>query len=261
MNLTAVQEDALIEVINIGFGRAAASLSKLTGQRVQLEVPQIAMCPIDELSDRLRPMIANEVASVHQIFSGAVAGDALLVIDQQSAAILKELLTNEPALPLDIDASAREVLTEIGNILLNACLGTFGNLLHVQVSFSVPHLTLESLEGVVGSITVNREGLRYALIVHAALPAEEQQPDRLSGHRAECRLDRAADPRRSNNGNAIRGSHAERTVRRRLTPAGCARPLVLRADPRGNIRDRPRVPRDRLEPVDGRSTRIAPPRA
>jgi len=167
MNLTAVQEDALTEVINIGFGRAAASLSKLTGQRVQLEVPHIAMCPLDELSDRLRPMISNEVASVHQIFSGAVSGDALLVIDQQSAGILKELLTNEPAMPLDIDVSAREVLTEIGNILLNACLGTFGNLLHVQVSFSVPHLTLEKLEGVVGSITVNREGLRYALIVHA----------------------------------------------------------------------------------------------
>ena len=51
MNLTALQEDALTEVINIGFGRAAASLSKLTGQRVQLEVPQIAMCPLDELSD------------------------------------------------------------------------------------------------------------------------------------------------------------------------------------------------------------------
>ena len=46
--------------------------------------------------------------------------------------------------------------------------GTFGNLLHVQVSFSVPHLTLETLEGVVSSITVNREGLRYAMIVHAA---------------------------------------------------------------------------------------------
>ena len=41
-------------------------------------------------------------------------------------------------------------MTEIGNILLNACLGTFGNLLKVQVSFSVPHLTLETLESVVG---------------------------------------------------------------------------------------------------------------
>jgi chemotaxis protein CheC len=168
VELTLSQEDALVEVLNIGFGRAAASLSKLTGQRVELEVPQITMCPVAELSDTLRPMIKSDVASVHQIFSGSVVGDALLVIDRQSAAILKELLTNEPALPLEIDASAREVLTEIGNILLNACLGTFGNLLRVQVSFSVPHLALETLEGVVSSIVVNREGLRYALIVHSA---------------------------------------------------------------------------------------------
>jgi len=166
--LTAGQKDALVELLNIAFGRAGASLSKLTGHRVQLEVPQVTMCPMEELSDRLRPMIANEVASVHQIFSGAVVGDAFMILDGQSAAILKELLTNEPALPLEIDASAREVVTEVGNILLNACLGTFGNVLKVQVSFSVPHLTLESLEGVVGSVAVGHEGLRYALIVHAA---------------------------------------------------------------------------------------------
>ena len=168
MDLTTLQQDALIELINIGFGRAAAALSKLTGHRVQLEVPQVTMCPIEEMADRLRPMLGNELATVHQIFSGPVEGDALLVLDQHSAAILKELLTNEPALPLEIDRSAREVVTEIGNILLNACLGTFGNLLKVQVSFSVPHLTLETLGSVVESIAVDREGLRYALIVHSS---------------------------------------------------------------------------------------------
>ena len=168
MNFTTVQQDALIEIINIGFGRAAAALSKLTGHRVELEVPQVTMCPIGEMAARLRPMLSNDLATVHQIFSGPVDGDALLVLDQNSAAILKELLTNEPALPLEIDRSAREVITEIGNILLNACLGTFGNLLKVQVTFSVPHLTLENLESVVGSIAVDRQGLRYALIVHSS---------------------------------------------------------------------------------------------
>jgi len=168
VNLTPVQQDALVELINIGFGRAAGSLSKLTGHRVQLEVPNITMCPIDEMADRLRPMLENEVATVHQIFSGPVNGDALLVLDQHSAAILKELMTSEPALPLEIDRSAREVLTEIGNIVLNACLGTFGNLLKVQVSFSVPHLTLDTLESVVGSISVDRQGVRYALIIHSS---------------------------------------------------------------------------------------------
>jgi chemotaxis protein CheC len=168
MDLSATQQDALAELINIGFGRAAAALSKLTGHRVQLEVPHVTMCPIHEMADRLRPLVANEIATVHQIFSGPVAGDALLVLDQHSAAILKELLTSEPALPLEIDRSAREVITEIGNILLNACLGTFGNLLKLRVSFSVPHLTLDTLEHVVGSIAVERQGLRYALIVHSS---------------------------------------------------------------------------------------------
>jgi chemotaxis protein CheC len=168
VTLTTAQQDALVELINIGFGRAAAALSKLTGHRVQLEVPHVVMCPIDEMSDRLRPMLAHDIATVHQIFSGPVNGDALLVLDQNSAAILKELLTDEPALPLEIDRSAREVVTEIGNIVLNACLGTFGNLLKVQVSFSVPHLTLDTLESVVGSVAIDRQGLRYALIIHSS---------------------------------------------------------------------------------------------
>ena len=167
MELTAVQTDALAELINIGFGRAAASLSKLTGHRVELEVPQVTMCPVPQLAATLHPYIEGEIASVHQVFSGPVAGDALLVLDQRSGGILKELLTNEIALPLSIDASAREVIAEVGNILLNACLGVFGNLLKVQVSFSVPHVTLEGLESVLQSVIVEREGLRYALVVHA----------------------------------------------------------------------------------------------
>ena len=167
MELTAVQKDALIELLNIGFGRAAASLSQLTGHRVVLEVPQVSVHPIADLDTSLRRVITDDVASVHQIFSGPVAGDALLILDYSAAGMLKELLTNEPPLPLPLDASAREVLTEVGNILLNACLGTFGNLLQVQVTFSVPQLSLDTLTQVLQSLIVNREGLRYALVVHA----------------------------------------------------------------------------------------------
>ena len=167
MELTVTQKDALIELLNIGFGRAAASLSQLTGHRVMLEVPQVSVHAIADLETALRSVVQNDVASVHQIFSGPVAGDALLLLDYKAAGMLKELLTNEAPLPLPIDASAREVLTEVGNILLNACLGTFGNLLQVQVSFSIPHLNLESVGDILRSLLVNREGLRYALVVHA----------------------------------------------------------------------------------------------
>jgi chemotaxis protein CheC len=161
MELTPTQQDALIELLNIGFGRAAAALSELTGHRVVLEVPEVSIHSISELTPALRSVASDDVASVHQIFSGPVAGDALLILDYKAASMLKELLTDEPALPLRVDASAREVLTEVGNILLNACLGSFGNLLQVRVAFSVP------LHSVLESLTVDREGMRYALVVHA----------------------------------------------------------------------------------------------
>jgi len=175
MQLTALQQDALVELLNIGFGRAGAALSQLTGHRVILDVPEVTVHEIADLSAALRNVITTEVASVHQVFTGPVAGDALLVLDYQGAAQLKELLTDEPALPLAIDASAREVLTEVGNILLNACLGTFGNILKVQVSFSVPRLNLESLSAIVESLRVNREGLRYALVVHAGFRLRDRE--------------------------------------------------------------------------------------
>lgn len=167
MELTSRQQDALVELLNIGFGRAAASLSQLTGHRVLLDVPEVSIHPIGRLRDVLGSVFSSDVASVHQIFAGPVAGDALLVLDYVAAGMLKQLLTDEPALPLPIDASAREVLTEVGNILLNACLGTFGNLLDVQVSFSVPQLNLDTLQGVLQTLMVHKEGLRYALLVHA----------------------------------------------------------------------------------------------
>jgi chemotaxis protein CheC len=167
MELTAAQQDALIELLNIGFGRAGASLSELTGQRVVLEVPEVSIHQIQALKPALERLGMSDVASVHQIFSGPVAGDALLVLNHSAAVALKQLLTDEPPLPLALDGSAREVLAEVGNILLNACLGTFGNLLQVQVSFSVPQLSLDTLHTVLESLMINREGLRYALVVHA----------------------------------------------------------------------------------------------
>ena len=175
MELTAVQKDALVELLIIGFGRAAKSLSQLTGHRVLLDVPTVTLHAVDEVGDALERVVHGHVASVHQIFTGPVAGDALLILDEAGASILKELLTNEPALPLAIDASAREVITEVGNILLNACLGTFGNLLKVQVSFSVPHLSIENVGAILESLLISHQGIRYALVVHAGFRLRDTQ--------------------------------------------------------------------------------------
>ena len=167
MELNAVQHDALVELLNIGFGRAGASLSKLTQQRVLLEVPQVAIHPLSHLNQSLGRLVDERVASVHQVFSGPVAGDALLLLDPIAAATLTELLTDVAALSLDLDPSTREVFTEVGNIVLNACIGTFGNMLGVPISFSVPDVDVTSITNVIDRMMETGDAFRYALIVTA----------------------------------------------------------------------------------------------
>jgi chemotaxis protein CheC len=175
MILTESQKDALVELLNIGFGRAGAALSKLTGQRILLEVPEVSVHPVAQLGTSLERVSAATVASVHQVFSGPVGGDALLLLDPVAASTLKELLTDEPALPLELDASSKEVLTEVGNILLNACIGTFGNLLKVPVSFSVPDIDIDSLRGVVARMVGVGDAMRYALVITAGFRLREAE--------------------------------------------------------------------------------------
>jgi chemotaxis protein CheC len=166
MELTATHQDTLTELINIGYGRAAAALSELTGRRIVLEVPKVAVHPINEVAATLARVMSGEVASVHQVFSGPVSGNALLLLDHKAAVLLNSLLLDVPISDGRLDSDGREAITEVGNIVLNACLGVFGNLLHVQVTFSVPRLHLESVSAVLSSISVRDRELQYALMVH-----------------------------------------------------------------------------------------------
>lgn len=165
MELKASQKDALTELINIGYARAAAALSELTGHRISLEVPEVAIHAIPEITEKLQQLVQGEVASVNQVFSGTITGNAILVLDREAALLLNRLLTDRPAMS-GFDGAAREVITEVGNIVLNACLGVFGNLLKVQVSFTVPSLQIESVKTVIHSLTIERLPLEYALIIH-----------------------------------------------------------------------------------------------
>lgn len=95
MELTQNQLDALSELINIGFARAANSLSELTGDRVLLDVPDVSIHTINELGPKLATFVDGEVATVQQIFSGPVSGNALLLLNYEGAVMLSNLITPE----------------------------------------------------------------------------------------------------------------------------------------------------------------------
>jgi chemotaxis protein CheC len=165
MELTPIQKDTLTELISIGYARAAAALSDLTGHRITLAVPEVAVHQIEEVTPLLRKVVNGEITSINQVFGGSIAGNAILLLDKSAALLLNRLLTDRPEAG-DLDDAAREVMVEVGNIVLNACLGVFGNLLQVQVTFSVPQLHVDNIDEIIRTISAQDLNLRYALMIH-----------------------------------------------------------------------------------------------
>jgi chemotaxis protein CheC len=163
--LNASQTDALTELINIAFGLTASKLSEISGQRVLLGAPVISIHPVDDLAKELETFVSSEVASIHQVFTGSFSGDAILFLNYDGAVKLSNLLVEERLRSERLDSGNGEVLTEVGNMLLGACLGVFGNLLEVRVSFSIPLLHLDSLKSLLASITIGGDGLRHAVVI------------------------------------------------------------------------------------------------
>lgn len=89
----------------------------------------------------------------------------MLLADEQAARALTRLIVREEQSPEEEAAAAEEVLTEVGNIVLQSALGSCGDLLQVEVAFSVPGLRIESVDQLLSSATVQSENLQYALLI------------------------------------------------------------------------------------------------
>ena len=63
------------------------ALSDLTGHRISLEVPSVSVHLIAEISPMLQRVITEEVASVNQVFAGAIAGNAILLLDKPAVVL------------------------------------------------------------------------------------------------------------------------------------------------------------------------------
>jgi len=162
------QSDALAELINVAFGLTAAKLSEISGYRVLLDPPTISSHPIEGLVKDLDLFSTGEVISIHQVFSGSFSGDAILCLNTEGAVRLSNILLEGPLQSKQLESSGAEILTEIGNMLLSACLGVFGNLLQLHVSFSVPELHRDLLQQFLNSLTIAGEDLRHAVVINSS---------------------------------------------------------------------------------------------
>ena len=138
MQLNKYQVDAITEVINIGVGRAANSLSEMTGSPIELNVPSIHISGTPEFSKVIKTLELNVETTIQQIFEGELSGRALLSFSRENALKMACLVGDITTTNTEMDEELTGVLEEVGNIVLNAVLGSIANVLNCPFSYELP---------------------------------------------------------------------------------------------------------------------------
>jgi chemotaxis protein CheC len=137
--LSELQRDAITELLNIGMGRAAAALSEMVSEEVHLSVPSVEVLSRTEAAHKINGNPNKRIAAVRQHFQGPFWGDAILLFPQEKSLELVRILLREENIPLEtLTELERDALTEVGNIILNSCLSSLGDMLHYEVTSHLP---------------------------------------------------------------------------------------------------------------------------
>lgn len=140
LTLSDLERDALTEVVNIGVGRAAASLRKMVGRQVMLAVPSVEIVTPAAAAALIGQRENEDLVAVRQAFDGAFSGRALLIFPETKSlelvrAVVGDEMSAEQVCELEVEA-----LAETGNVILNNCLGTMANMLQRSLKMSLPEV-------------------------------------------------------------------------------------------------------------------------
>jgi chemotaxis protein CheC len=97
----------------------------------------------------------------------------MLILTQKDSRTLTKLLLDGTEDSFS-EESMKDVLSEVGNILINSCIGMFGNLLKIQITFTVPHLQLDTFDNLIRTLTIDNIELSYALMVSMEFRIKDQ---------------------------------------------------------------------------------------
>ena len=157
------QEDILRELINIGVGKGAEVLNTMIQSHIELEVPEISVISVDELETHIGVDSDEALSAVDMKYQGNFSGDIELVFPVDAASKLVSIITGDFSEAQDMDELRSSTLGEIGNVVLNAVIGSISNIFSFELSYSLPTY----IEGDVNSIVSGISPLRKKVLVCA----------------------------------------------------------------------------------------------
>ncbi|MCI1633832.1 MAG: chemotaxis protein CheC [Liquorilactobacillus nagelii] len=131
MKYTDLQIDGLREMINIGGGNAATSISKMVDEKIDMKIPEVAILSYQELYQKV---MADDV-EVYGVISkivGEYQGAILFVVTDQAVDQLAGLILKGTEASWDVKLSA---VSELSNIIANSFLNAIGKITRCTIDF------------------------------------------------------------------------------------------------------------------------------
>lgn len=143
LELGSLQRDALCEIFNISVGQAASTMSQIINEEIMLSVPEIAFYSVAEAAVYL-DQTSQRICGVRQSFDGSFHGNALLIFPEARSLDLVRLMMGNN-LPIEqLTELEQDALSEVGNIILNSCLGSLAGIFNQSFNCGLPSLHIGS---------------------------------------------------------------------------------------------------------------------
>ncbi len=174
IQLTQDEKDSIAEIFNIGVGKAADSLSKLTGLKIDLSIPHVELVERSALSKTLRENfeLKGKVVTLQQGFRGDFHGLAFLILSPNKLRELVGLILSGEA-DLEDEEVYRDSATEIGNIIISSCLSAFGNTVETPLTL-LPPAMVEAEEDILTGAGGDPAFMRHALVARVGLRIQQR---------------------------------------------------------------------------------------
>ena len=178
--LSEAQLDVLREIGNVGAGNSATALSRLIKYRIEMNVPHVALVPIEEVPEFVGgPELV--VAGIFLRVYGKAPSNILFLIPRESAfALVDTLYGRERGATSEFDLMDGSALMEIGNILAGSYLNAFYSFTGISMLPSVPALAVDMAGAILNVVLVQLGELGdHALLIETNFVANDRS---ISGH-------------------------------------------------------------------------------
>jgi chemotaxis protein CheC len=155
-NLNSMQLDVLKELGNIGAGNAVTALSKMLNKKINMEVPQVRILELAEVSEVFGGAEAP-VTGIYLRMEGDISGNIMFLLPMESSRVLLDMLMGGYRDGDEFDEMDLSALEEIGNILAGSYTSSLAAMTGMNIRVSVPALAID-MAGAVLSVPIIQFG-------------------------------------------------------------------------------------------------------